>query len=295
VRKVGGSECRYREFGVIGDRGTGTSSADSATALPSNLQLRSCSLSARVQSRTRRAAIAFRSQGFGRTESGSLLGYKAHGTSEVGPYRVGFLLDSCATGFREAGKSWPKLTAWAMPWLRCVRQLYRVNRKRLRHPCGSAKFEEQDALLRQAVTEMHAQTQEELADAKLRQTCRKVLKSLQEHLPGLIRFVDDPRIPMDNNASERAVRGPAVARKNFYGSGSLWSGRLAATMFSLFVTLSHGKINPRLWLPWYLENCVAAGGKVPKDIQPFLPWNLSHERCAELGDPTAVPATANTF
>ena len=28
---------------------------------------------------------------------------------------------------------------------------------------------------------------------------------------------------MDNNASERAGRGPAVARKIFYGSGALWS------------------------------------------------------------------------
>ena len=81
------------------------------------------------------------------------------------------------------------------------------------------------------------------------------------------------------------VRGPAVARKNFYGSGSLWSGRLAAIMFSIVATLLHWKINPRLWLTWYLESCAAAGGKAPEDIQPFLPWNLSDERRAELGAP----------
>jgi transposase len=80
------------------------------------------------------------------------------------------------------------------------------------------------------------------------------LESLQEHWAGLVRFVDDPHIPMDNNASERAGRGPAVARKNFYGSGALWSGRLAAAMFSLLATLAHWKINPRLWLTWYLES-----------------------------------------
>ncbi|MCC6124253.1 MAG: transposase [Pirellulales bacterium] len=84
---------------------------------------------------------------------------------------------------------------------------------------------------------MRARTVEELSDAKLRQPCRKVLKSLQEHWAGLVRFVENPSIPMEDIASERAVRGPAVARKNFYGSGSLWSGRLAATMFSLFATL----------------------------------------------------------
>jgi transposase len=99
---------------------------------------------------------------------------------------------------------------------------------------------------------------------------------------------------MDNNASERAGRGPAVARKNFYGSGSLWSGRLAAAMFSLLATLAHWKINPRLWLTWYLESCAAVGGKAPEDIQQFLPWNLSSERRAALAEQATSPSTADT-
>ena len=141
---------------------------------------------------------------------------------------------------------------------------------------------------------LRVQAVAELSDPKLRQPCRKVLESLQENWTGLIRFVDDPRIPMDNNASERAGRGPAVARKNFYGSGSLWSGRLAAAMFSLLATLAHWKINPRLWLTWYLENCAAAGGKVPEDIQQFLPWNLSPERRVALAEQATSPSTTDT-
>ena len=107
-------------------------------------------------------------------------------------------------------------------------------------------------------------------------------------------FVDDPRIPMDNNALERAGRGPAVARKNFHGSGSLWSGRPAAAMFSPLATLAHWKLNPRLWLTWYLESCAAAGGKAPEDIRPFLPWNLSDERRAALAMQTTTPAAVDT-
>ena len=99
---------------------------------------------------------------------------------------------------------------------------------------------------------------------------------------------------MDNNASERAARGPAVARKNFYGSGSLWSGRLAAAMFSLLATLAHWELNPRLWLTWYLESCAAAGGKAPENVEPLLPWNLSAERRASLAVRPAPPAAANT-
>ena len=120
------------------------------------------------------------------------------------------------------------------------------------------------------------------------------MESLQEHWTGLTRFVDEPRIPMDNNASERAGRGPAVARKNFYGSGSLWSGRLAATMFSPLATLAHWKLNPRLWLTWYLESCAAAGGKAPEDIEPFLPWNLSEERRLTLAARATAPGAHDT-
>jgi len=125
----------------------------------------------------------------------------------------------------------------------------------------------------------------ELGRSDLATPCRKALESLQEHWEGLTRFVDDPRIPMDNNASERRARGPAVARKNFYGSGSLWSGQQAAAMFSILATLSLWKLNPRKWLTWYFEQCAMAGGKVPEDIQPFLPWNLDAAKRSELGEP----------
>ena len=52
-------------------------------------------------------------------------------------------------------------------------------------------------------------------------TCRKALRSLLDRWSGLTLFVDDPKIPMDNNASERTVCGPAMGRKDYFGSGAL--------------------------------------------------------------------------
>lgn len=104
------------------------------------------------------------------------------------------------------------------------------------------------------------------------------LKSLQEHWSGLTRFMDDLRIPLDNNGSERANRGPAVGRKNYYGSGSLWAGNLAAMLFSLFATVIRCGLNPRLWLTWYLESCATTGGGIPDNIATYLPWNLTPQR-----------------
>lgn len=57
---------------------------------------------------------------------------------------------------------------------------------------------------------MAAQRDTELSDKTLRQPCSKVLVSLSEHWSGLTLFVDDSRIPMDNNYGERLIRGPAA-------------------------------------------------------------------------------------
>lgn len=221
-------------------------------------------------------------------------GYKAMKQVKSGRMVLAFCWAHVRRDFVRVGKGWSELTPWALSWLRRIRHLYQVNRERLRSALGSPEFQQQDAVLRQALEAMRVQATEELSDPKLRQPCRKVLESLQEHWTGLTRFVNDSRIPMDNNASERAGRGPAVARKNFYGSGSLWSGRLAAAMFSLLATLAHWNINPRLWLMWYLESCAATSGRAPEDIQPFLPWNLSAERRAALAMQTTTPVPADT-
>ena len=191
--------------------------------------------------------------------------------------------------FVRVGKGWPELKSWALEWLGRIRDLYRWNRQRLAHLAAPAP----QAALRQAALAMRRQLDTELADPALRMPARKVLTSLQEHWSGLTHFVDDPRIPMDNNLSERRLRGPALGRKNYYGSGALWSGRLAAMLFSLLATLKLWQINPRLWLSWYLQSCAEAGGQAPNDIEPFLPWNLSQDSRAKL-DITSPEQKINT-
>ena len=71
-------------------------------------------------------------------------------------------------------------------------------------------------------------------------------------------------------------------RKNFYGSGSEWSGQLAAMMFSLLATMKSWQINPRTWLTDYLNACAAAGNRAPADLRPYLPWSMEAARLAQM-------------
>lgn len=217
--------------------------------------------------------------------------YKAMSQVKSETIELAFCWSHVRRDFVEVGKGWPGLKDWALRWLDRIRQLYQLNRQRLKHPADSAEFRRCDDALRKAVESTSSQTVEELDDEKLRTACRKVLESLQAHWSGLTLFVNDPRIPMDNNASERKIRGPALGRKNYYGSGAIWSGRLSAMMFSIFATLSHWHINPRRWLLRYLKTCAASGGKAPSAVSPFLPWNLTADQLASLRtpDPCANP------
>jgi transposase len=186
--------------------------------------------------------------------------------------------------FIGVAKSFPELKPWALPWLRLIRQAYRHNGRRLQ-PGDAPGWAQADAALRSVLDTMHAQAAAELSAPALRQPCRKVLVSLHEHWTGLTRFVNDPRIPMDNNRSERHLRGPAVGRKNYYGSAAAWSGQLAALLFSVVATLQSWAINPRTWLRWYLTGCAAAGGRAPASVGPYLPWKLSVSQREALKDP----------
>ncbi len=205
--------------------------------------------------------------------------YKAMLQVKNGTLMLVFCWAHVRRDFVRVGKGWPELKPWALAWLRRIRDLYRWNRQRLAQPTDLAG----QAGLEQAVAAMRQQLDLELAAPDLRMPVDKALTSLQEHWSGLTQFVADPRIPMDNNLSERRLRGPALGRKNYYGSGALWSGRLAAMLFSILATLKLWQINPRLWLNWYLQSCAEAGGQVPNDIEPFLPWNLNQNLRAKLG------------
>jgi transposase len=220
--------------------------------------------------------------------------YKAMKQVQTGQLILVFCWAHVRRDFVRVGKGYPELKEWALTWLRQIRALYQLHRERRKHSSSSPEYVHADTALRQHVAAMCRQRDAELADPKLREPCHKVLTSLMDHWSGLTVFLDDPRIPLDNNFAEQLMRNPALGRKNYYGSGAEWAGCLAMMMFSILATLNLWKINPRLWLTWYLESCAVAGGKAPGDIEPFLPWNLSEERRAVLSGRAPSPEIADS-
>ncbi len=146
------------------------------------------------------------------------------------------------------------------------------------------EFNSQQAVLEQAIAQVKTDCTQALSefDPKTQKIQVAVLTSLQTHWAGLTVFVTNPAVPMDNNVSERTIRGAILGRNNYFGSGAIWSAELAAQLFSIFATLQQWKINRQRWLYEYLTECAKNHGKPPNELTGFIPWRMSDERRASL-------------
>ena len=202
--------------------------------------------------------------------------------------------------FLDAAKKYPELQEWALDWVDKIALLYHINNQRVKEfdskqiiQWQSVDFKKEHEKLVEAMDAMAKERDACIASYKPRDpettliadVKYKILVSLQNHWTGLSVFVEHPEVPMDNNKAERSIRNPVTGRKNFYGSGSLWSSQLAAMMFSIFQTMILDGLNCRHWLRSYLTACADNHGQPPEDLSPFLPWEMDGKRKQRLSKP----------
>lgn len=96
----------------------------------------------------------------------------------------------------------------------------------------------------------------------------KAIGYLRNYWTGLTRFVDNPEIWLDNNASERALRGPVLGRKNHYGSKSERGMLAAAIFYSLIETCQLIGVDPAEYLREAIRRAKA------KPASAFLPHEM---------------------
>lgn len=85
---------------------------------------------------------------------------------------------------------------------------------------------------------------------------------------GLTRFLDHPAVDLDNNATERTMRGVAVGRKNHYGSRSLRGTRVAALFYSLIESAKLAGAEPAAYVREATRRAIESPGTVtlPRDL-----------------------------
>lgn len=97
----------------------------------------------------------------------------------------------------------------------------------------------------------------------------KALQYFRNHFTELTRYLDDGRLPIDNNLAEHLMRQVAVGRKNWLFVGSLAGGRRAAGFLTLVSSALRSDLDVWAYVQDVLDQLLA--GRT--DYEPLLPWN----------------------
>uniref|UniRef100_E6PCP2 Transposase of ISCARN48, IS66 family n=1 Tax=mine drainage metagenome TaxID=410659 RepID=E6PCP2_9ZZZZ len=139
---------------------------------------------------------------------------------------------------------------------------------------------------RPALDAMHGWLQATLATLSQKSAMAKAIRYALTRWDALIRYCDDGRIEIDNNAAERALRCVALGRKNFLFAGSDAGGERAAAIYSLLGSAKLNGYNPEAFLR---EVLTRIADHPINQIAELLPWNLN----AHATPLTADDATTN--
>jgi hypothetical protein len=150
---------------------------------------------------------------------------------------------------------------------------------------GTDEYVNAAAAFEQALAVMDTVRRQQATGPGLHPAAAKVLATLDREWDGLARHRDFPDAALDNNESERMLRGPVVGRKNYYGSHAEWSAHLAARVWTITATAERHGLEPLTYLTDHLTTCAQAGGK------PLTGQDLDHEvpRCFRTWDPIGLP------
>jgi transposase len=142
--------------------------------------------------------------------------------------------------FREAEPDHPEAVL-AMKW---IESLYEIDRRAGDDQAARAALRRTESAAVLAELKAWLFIQAPLKTLSIGAAARYALGNWER----LTRFVDDPLIPLDNNQTERGIRGPVVGRKNHYGSKSRRGTEIAAILYTLIETAKLNDLDPARYL-----------------------------------------------
>ncbi len=215
----------------------------------------------------------------------------------LGLVRLSFCWAHVRRDFTDTIKKYPKyldLKEWADSCLLKIAKIYSINKERVLffENNNQEKFETSDMKLKEAIEDIKTLMLDEIEKGKQElekleenetldietEVRYKIMSSMNNHFEGLTIFIENPKIPMDNNKMENGIRPIALGRNNYRGTQSDWGGELSALMYSIIETCKQNNINPKAYLEFYFDACIKDEVHENKKLlENFLPFNISNK------------------
>jgi len=101
---------------------------------------------------------------------------------------------------------------------------------------------------------------------------KKAIEYSLSHWKGLSVYLEDGRIPIDNNATERNIKPFVISRKNFLFSATQAGADALGIHFSLIISAKHHGLDPMSYYTHILKHIPLC--KSFDDYEKLLPWNV---------------------
>ena len=151
-----------------------------------------------------------------------------------------------------------------------IAALYAIEKEIRGHAAGERR-EIRNAQARPLLDSLKQWLEETLGKLSRKSDTALAVRYALSRWDALLRYVDDGRIEIDNNAAERSLRAVALGRKNYLFAGSDAGGERAAAIYSLIGTAKLNGLDPEA----YLRNVLSRIADHPINrIDELLPWNV---------------------
>lgn len=91
--------------------------------------------------------------------------------------------------------------------------------------------------------------------------------------PKLVKFLDHPEMPVDNNYTEQQIKQFAIGRRAWMFAHDCVGAQASANLYSLVMTARANAVEPFAYLSHLFEHLPAA--TTVEQIEALLPWNIS--------------------
>lgn len=100
------------------------------------------------------------------------------------------------------------------------------------------------------------------------------------HWDALNIYLQDARLEIDNNKSERSIKPFVIGRKNWLFHGNDVGAQAGSILFSLIETCKHHKVDVFSWLKYVLANIHRA--ETVEQLEKLLPYNIEPVLLADM-------------
>lgn len=175
------------------------------------------------------------------------------------------------------GKGKKSKSGRAHQGLAYIQALYRIEREAKNtkmSPEERGQLRQQQA--KPILEELKTWLDKSLPHAPPKSAIGKALHYLHNQWAYLMRYLEDGRLPIDNNAAERAIRPFVIGRKNWLFSATPKGAQASAKLYSLIETAKANGHEPFAYLRHVFKQLPMA--TTVEAIERLLPWNTTPEQ-----------------